>query len=50
MLRHIGEIEAAGRIETALAAQIKEGVAVTPDLGGSFGTMEMAEALAELIK
>ncbi|MDZ4132021.1 MAG: isocitrate/isopropylmalate dehydrogenase family protein [Dethiobacteria bacterium] len=49
MLRHIGEIEAAGRIETALAAQIKEGVSVTPDLGGSFGTMEMAEALAERI-
>jgi isocitrate dehydrogenase (NAD+) len=49
MLKHIGEKEAAERIETALAAQIKEGVAVTPDLGGSFGTKEMAEALAERI-
>lgn len=50
MLRHLGEKEAAGRIETALAAQIHEGKTVTPDLGGAAGTREMAAALVSRIK
>lgn len=50
MLRHLGETEAAGRIEAALAAVIREGKRVTPDLGGSAGTAEMAEAVAARVR
>ncbi len=50
MLDYIGEKEAAGKIERALATLIREGKKVTPDLGGNTGTREMSEALAELIK
>jgi isocitrate dehydrogenase (NAD+) len=50
MLRHLGEKEAARRIEAALAAQIHEGKTVTPDLGGAAGTREMAAALVRRIK
>lgn len=45
MLRYLGEAEAADRVETALAAVIKEGKTVTYDLGGSAKGMEMAEAV-----
>ncbi len=50
MLRHLGEKEAARRIEDALAAQIFEGRVITPDLGGTAGTREMAVALVRRIK
>jgi isocitrate dehydrogenase (NAD+) len=50
MLDHLGEKEASRRIEEALAAQIKEGRDVTPDLGGSPGTAEMAAALVRRLK
>ncbi len=38
MLRHMGEREAADRIEKALAEQIREGKDLTADLGGTAGT------------
>ena len=50
MLDHLGEKDAARRIENALAAVIKEGKTVTVDLGGTAGTSEMAEALAERVR
>ncbi len=50
MLGYLGENEAARRIESALAALIKEGKNVTPDLGGAVGTSDMAGALVKLIK
>ncbi len=50
MLDHIGEREAANKIERALAELIREGRDVTPDLGGSAGTEEMAFALAARIR
>ncbi len=50
MLGYLGENEAAGRIERALAKLIKEGKNVTRDLGGDAGTEEMAAALAKIIK
>ncbi len=50
MLDHLGEKEAAMRIEGALAAQIKEGSNVTPDLGGTAGTSEMAAELVRRLK
>jgi isocitrate dehydrogenase (NAD+) len=45
MLRHLGEIEAAERVERALFAVIADGRAVTYDLGGSAGTSDMADAI-----
>ncbi len=45
MLRQLGEIEAADRIEKALAAVIKTGRYTTPDLGGGGSTFEMADAV-----
>jgi isocitrate dehydrogenase (NAD+) len=45
MLRHLGEIGAAERVEAALNAVLAEGRAVTYDLGGSAGTSEMADAI-----
>ncbi len=50
MLKHMGEKDAADRIEKALADQIREGKDLTADLGGTAGTAEMAAALVERIK
>ena len=44
LLRHIGETEAAERIESAVLALIAEGK-TTRDLGGSLGTDEFADAV-----
>lgn len=45
MLRHLGETAAADRLETALAAVIREGKTVTYDLGGNATGMEMAREI-----
>jgi isocitrate dehydrogenase (NAD+) len=45
MLDHLGEAEAARRVETALKAVLKEGKETTVDLGGTAGTKEMARAV-----
>ncbi len=50
MLRHLGDIEAADRVERALTAVLKEGKRVTRDLGGSAGTSEMAEAIVQAMQ
>jgi isocitrate dehydrogenase (NAD+) len=49
MLRHLGETAAADRVESALAAVIKENTEVTydlkPDRTGGVGTSQMADAI-----
>lgn len=45
MLEHLGEIEAARRIEQALHAVYQQGHCLTPDVGGSASTMEFARAV-----
>ena len=45
MLKHLGEVEAAQRIDRALAKVIAEGKTVTYDLGGSTTTSGFADAL-----
>lgn len=45
MLRHLGEADAAQRIENAVSALIEEGKQVTQDLGGTLSTSEYADAL-----
>jgi isocitrate dehydrogenase (NAD+) len=45
MLRHLGEQDAAVRVETALREVIAEGTATTYDLGGPAGTSQFADAI-----
>jgi isocitrate dehydrogenase (NAD+) len=51
MLEHIGELDAARRVERAVRQVISEGQQLTPDLkkGSSCGTQAMAEAIVEKI-
>ena len=50
MLSYLGEVVAAKRLENALQETIKEGIAVTPDMGGNAGTMQMAEMIARKLE
>jgi len=50
MLRHIGEREAADRLEQAVRGVIAEGRTVTADLGGQAGTRAFAAAVAERVR
>jgi isocitrate dehydrogenase (NAD+) len=55
MLRHIGKMDEAGRLENAVAAVIAEGKDVTYDMKAdrndptAVGTSEMADAIIEKI-
>lgn len=49
MLRHLGEEEAAQRVERAVAEVLREGKTVTPDLRGTAGTAAMGRAIAEKV-
>ncbi|MFP4227101.1 MAG: isocitrate/isopropylmalate family dehydrogenase, partial [Desulfobacterales bacterium] len=56
MLEHIGEMDAAKKLEQAVAAVLKEGEKVTADLKGRdspappVGTRAMGEAIVEKIR
>jgi isocitrate dehydrogenase (NAD+) len=50
LLRHIGEAVAADRIASAVTGVLEEGKAVTPDLGGSASTREMAAAIVARLR
>lgn len=52
MLEHLGEIEAARRIEKAVRAVIREGENVTPDLkkGSPHGTQDLTDAIIAKLK
>jgi len=50
LLEHLGEDEAARRMEAAIAAVIAEGKTVTYDLGGTAGTQAMAAAIAARVE
>jgi len=45
MLRHLGEREAADRIENAMLAVFAEGTVRTRDIGGTAGTSEFTDAI-----
>ncbi len=49
MLEHLGELEAARRIEQAVREVIREGVYLTPDLkkGSTYGTDDLADAIVK---
>ncbi len=46
MLEWLGENDAARRVESAVAAVVREGEVRTYDMGGTASTMQMAEAIA----
>lgn len=50
MLNHLGESQAARRVENALITVLKEGRRTTRDLGGSAGTSEFAGAIIEAMQ
>jgi isocitrate dehydrogenase (NAD+) len=50
MLRHLGETDAADRLERATRAVIAEATTVTYDLGGAAGTREFAAAVAARVR
>jgi isocitrate dehydrogenase (NAD+) len=50
MLRHLGELEVAARIEAGVQSVIREGRHTTPDLGGKGHTSEMADAIIKTLK
>ncbi len=50
MLEHLGETNAAARLELAIAQVIKEGKVVTYDLGGVAGTKEIGDAIIGKLK
>jgi isocitrate dehydrogenase (NAD+) len=47
MLKHLGEMDAAARIEKAMLEVFAEGKALTRDLGGTAKTNEFARAIVE---
>ncbi|AEE90365.1 Isocitrate dehydrogenase [NAD] catalytic subunit 5, mitochondrial [Tepidanaerobacter acetatoxydans Re1] len=49
MLKAIGETEAADSIQSAIYKLLKEGKCLTPDLGGSATTSEVAQELCRLV-
>ncbi len=49
MLDHLGETDMANKLQSAVAAVLKEGAAKTYDMGGAAGTLDMAKAVVERI-
>ncbi len=50
MLKHLGEMDAAKRIETAVITVLREKKSLTYDLGGNAGTSDMADAIIAVMK
>jgi isocitrate dehydrogenase (NAD+) len=49
LLRHVGEREAADAVERAVVGVLGQRTHVTPDLGGTASTMELAGAIADAV-
>jgi isocitrate dehydrogenase (NAD+) len=50
MLRHLGEVDAADRVQKALLAVLSEGKVLTQDLGGKATTVEFTDAIIGAMK
>jgi isocitrate dehydrogenase (NAD+) len=48
MLRHLAEVAAAERVEAAVAELLRDGGTLTPDMGGTARTLDVAGAIARL--
>ena len=49
LLRHLGEVRPAERVEHAVDRVLEAGEHRTPDLGGSSTTDQVAQAIADLV-
>ncbi len=49
MLRHLGAVEAADAVESAIAETLAEGKVRTPDIGGQSTTKDLGAAIAALV-
>jgi isocitrate dehydrogenase (NAD+) len=49
MLRHLAEDDASGRLERAVAAVLEDGGSLTPDMGGTSTTAQVADAVADRV-
>jgi tartrate dehydrogenase/decarboxylase/D-malate dehydrogenase len=49
MLEHVGQVEAARAVVSAIERVVEEGKTLTRDLGGKAGTKDVGEAVASLI-
>ena len=49
MLEHLGQVEAARAVVSAIERVVEEGKTLTRDLGGKAGTKDAGEAIASLI-
>jgi isocitrate/isopropylmalate dehydrogenase len=50
MLRHLGEDAAAASVERAIENVLREGTALTADLGGQENTVEARTAVADAVR
>jgi tartrate dehydrogenase/decarboxylase/D-malate dehydrogenase len=50
MLRHLGLVEAADAVESAIAAVLAKSQALTPDIGGRSTTRDLGEAIATAVE
>jgi isocitrate dehydrogenase (NAD+) len=49
MLRHAGQYNEADKIESCILQVLSEGRVLTPDLGGTATTMQLAEVIAKRV-
>ena len=49
MLRHLGYVQAADRIDNAVNEVVREGAVLTPDLGGKSTTQEVTNEIVKRI-
>jgi isocitrate dehydrogenase (NAD+) len=49
MLRHLAEDDAAGRLERAVAAVLEDGGSLTPDMGGTSTTAQVADVVVDRV-
>ncbi len=50
LMRHLGEARRAAAVENAVTKVLREGRALTPDLGGSATTRELADAIVAAVE
>jgi homoisocitrate dehydrogenase len=49
MLRHLGYLKGADRIDSAVDSVVRDGQLLTPDLGGKAKTSEVVDAIVKRI-
>jgi isocitrate dehydrogenase (NAD+) len=50
MLRHLGEVDASDRLQTAVESVYREGKCLTSDVGGTASTSQFTDAVCAVLK